>query len=103
MDNELVKILDGNTFVVSDARGDIEATPTDPMGLFSFDIRFLSEWVLTIDGNASTRSRPTTCSTSRRASPRSRDRHGVRQREAVGDSRARGGERILGTVDDPQP
>jgi len=50
MDNELVKILDGNTFVVSDARGDIEASPTDPMGLFSFDTRFLSEWVLTIDG-----------------------------------------------------
>ena len=40
-DDELVKILDGNTFVVSDARGDIEASPTDPMGLFSFDTRFL--------------------------------------------------------------
>jgi glycogen debranching enzyme len=50
MGEELVKILDGNTFVVSDARGDIEASPTDPMGLFSFDTRFLSTWVLTIDG-----------------------------------------------------
>jgi glycogen debranching enzyme len=47
----LVKILDGNTFVVSDARGDIEASPTDPTGLFSFDTRFLSEWVLTINGD----------------------------------------------------
>jgi glycogen debranching enzyme len=46
----LVTILDGNTFVVSDARGDIEASATDPTGLFSFDTRFLSQWVLTIDG-----------------------------------------------------
>jgi glycogen debranching enzyme len=46
----LVKILDGNTFVVSDARGDIEASLTDPTGLFSFDTRFLSTWVLTVDG-----------------------------------------------------
>jgi glycogen debranching enzyme len=45
-----VKILDGNTFVVSDARGDIEASRTDPTGLFSFDTRFLSRWVLTLDG-----------------------------------------------------
>jgi glycogen debranching enzyme len=43
-----VKILDGNTFVVSDGRGDIEASRTDPTGLFSFDTRFLSRWVLTI-------------------------------------------------------
>jgi glycogen debranching enzyme len=46
----LVKILDGNTFVVSDSRGDIEASLTDPTGLFSFDTRFLSEWVLTLNG-----------------------------------------------------
>jgi len=45
-----VKILDGNTFVVSDDSGDIEASLTDPTGLFSFDTRFLSRWVLTIDG-----------------------------------------------------
>ena len=45
-----VKILDGNTFVVSDDRGDIEASLTDPTGLFSFDTRYLSKWVLTIDG-----------------------------------------------------
>jgi glycogen debranching enzyme len=50
MPEEQIKILDGNTFVVSDARGDIEASPTDPMGLFSFDTRFLSRWVLTING-----------------------------------------------------
>jgi glycogen debranching enzyme len=49
-DDGLVKILDGNTFVVSDSRGDIEASLTDPTGLFSFDTRFLSEWVLTVNG-----------------------------------------------------
>ena len=45
-----VKILDGNTFVVSDATGDVEASSTDPTGLFSFDTRFLSKWVLTVNG-----------------------------------------------------
>jgi len=45
-----VKDLDGNTFIVSDQRGDIEASLTDPTGLFSFDTRFLSTWVLTVDG-----------------------------------------------------
>jgi glycogen debranching enzyme len=51
MSEGLVKILDGNTFVVSDARGDIEASLTDPTGLFSFDTRFLSTWVLTVNGD----------------------------------------------------
>jgi glycogen debranching enzyme len=46
----LVQILDGNTFVVSDSRGDIEASSTDPTGLFSFDTRFLSTWILTVNG-----------------------------------------------------
>jgi glycogen debranching enzyme len=48
--DELVQILEGNTFVVSDDRGDITASRTDPTGLFSFDTRFLSEWVLTVNG-----------------------------------------------------
>jgi glycogen debranching enzyme len=50
MSAALVKILDGNTFVVSDERGDIEASLTDPTGLFSFDTRFLSTWTLTVNG-----------------------------------------------------
>ena len=50
MNDGLVKILDGNTFVVSDSNGDIEASLTDPTGLFSFDTRFLSRWVLTVNG-----------------------------------------------------
>jgi glycogen debranching enzyme len=49
MNDDLVKILDGNTFVVSDSRGDIEASLTDPTGLFSFDSRFLSTWILTVN------------------------------------------------------
>ena len=51
MTDDMVRILDGNTFVVSDSRGDIEASPTDPTGLFAYDTRFLSSWVLTVDGN----------------------------------------------------
>ena len=50
MTDGTVQILDGNTFVVSDSRGDIEASRTDPTGLFSFDTRFLSRWVLTVNG-----------------------------------------------------
>lgn len=50
MSDQLVQILEGNTFVVSDRNGDIEASLTDPTGLFSFDTRFLSKWVLTLDG-----------------------------------------------------
>jgi glycogen debranching enzyme/putative sterol carrier protein len=51
MREERVETLDGNTFVVSDARGDLDASSTDPTGLFSYDTRFLSTWTLTIDGN----------------------------------------------------
>ena len=50
MTDGLVRILDGNTFVVSDRRGDIEASATDPAGLFAWDTRFLSRWVLTVGG-----------------------------------------------------
>jgi glycogen debranching enzyme len=49
--SDLVQILDGNTFVVSDSTGDIEASLTDPTGLFSFDTRFLSKWILTVNGD----------------------------------------------------
>ncbi len=49
MSDGLVKILDGNTFVVSDDAGDVEASRDDPTGLFSYDTRFLSTWVLTLN------------------------------------------------------
>ncbi|MET7469979.1 glycogen debranching N-terminal domain-containing protein [Micromonospora sp. NPDC005686] len=45
-----VRILDGNTFVVSQDTGDIEATASEPTGLFSLDTRYLSKWVLTVNG-----------------------------------------------------
>ena len=50
MAGNTVSILEGNTFVVSDLRGDIDATPTDTTGLFAWDTRFLSRWRLTING-----------------------------------------------------
>ncbi|HEX2495771.1 MAG TPA: glycogen debranching N-terminal domain-containing protein [Gaiellaceae bacterium] len=54
MSADAVKILDGNTFVVSDSAGDIEASLTDPTGLFAFDTRYLSRWLLTINGQRMT-------------------------------------------------
>jgi glycogen debranching enzyme len=45
-----ISILDGSTFVVSDRRGDIDAGPDQPHGLFFKDTRFLSRWVLTLEG-----------------------------------------------------
>lgn len=50
MSTETISILEGNTFAVSDRRGDIEASPTDTSGLFSSDTRYLSRWILTING-----------------------------------------------------
>jgi len=47
---DTVSILDGSTFVVSDRRGDLDATPTENHGLFLEDTRFLSRWVLTVGG-----------------------------------------------------
>ena len=47
-----VSILEGNTFVVSDRLGDIDASPTEPHGLFNRDTRHLSRWRLTVDGRS---------------------------------------------------
>ncbi|MFV2114307.1 glycogen debranching N-terminal domain-containing protein [Micromonospora sp. LOL_025] len=46
-----IRILDGSTFVVSEDTGDIEATPSEPTGFFSLDTRYLSTWVLTVNGD----------------------------------------------------
>ncbi|MCW3816105.1 amylo-alpha-1,6-glucosidase [Micromonospora sp. DR5-3] len=51
MKSNLVRVLDGNIFVVSDDSGDIEATVGNPSGFFDFDTRFLSLWRLTLDGD----------------------------------------------------
>jgi glycogen debranching enzyme len=48
--SDTVSILEGNTFVVSDKSGDFDASPTDTGGLFHSDTRYLSRWVLTING-----------------------------------------------------
>ena len=46
-----VSILDGNTFVVSDRAGNVAASAADPQGLFQDDTRFLSRWILTVNGD----------------------------------------------------
>lgn len=45
-----IAILEGSTFIVSDRRGDIEGSSTDTQGLFAADTRFLSRWVMTVNG-----------------------------------------------------
>jgi glycogen debranching enzyme len=45
-----ISVLEGNNFVVSDLRGDMDASPTEALGLFAWDTRFLSRWLLTVDG-----------------------------------------------------
>ncbi|MCX5064692.1 amylo-alpha-1,6-glucosidase [Micromonospora lupini] len=45
-----VSCIDGNTFIVSDASGDVESSSAAPVGLFAADTRFLSRWVLTVNG-----------------------------------------------------
>ncbi|NIL40837.1 amylo-alpha-1,6-glucosidase [Salinispora arenicola] len=50
MRQERVHVMAGNAFAISDAQGDVESDPTAPVGLFSWDTRFLAHWVLRIDG-----------------------------------------------------
>jgi glycogen debranching enzyme len=45
-----VDVLEGNTFVVSDERGDIDGSPVEVHGLFDRDTRYLSRWVLSVGG-----------------------------------------------------
>ncbi|MGB2570990.1 glycogen debranching N-terminal domain-containing protein [Micromonospora citrea] len=49
-----VSCIDGNTFIVSDPSGDVDASPATPVGLFTADTRFLSRWILTINGERMT-------------------------------------------------
>src|SRR5918999_2212341 len=50
MGGDTISILDGSTFVVSDRSGDIDASPDQPHGLFFRDTRFLSRWILRLEG-----------------------------------------------------
>jgi glycogen debranching enzyme len=54
MNPNLVRVLDGNVFVLSEDNGDFEATTANPVGFFDFDTRFLSVWRLTLDGERTT-------------------------------------------------
>jgi glycogen debranching enzyme len=52
MSGDTVSILEGDTFVVSDRRGDVDASPAEPHGLFNRDTRYLSRWRLTVGGSS---------------------------------------------------
>jgi glycogen debranching enzyme len=47
-----LSVLDGNTFAVSDRRGDMEVTAGRVLGFFSEDTRFVSRWTLRVDGTS---------------------------------------------------
>src|SRR5437667_7656013 len=51
MAKDTISILDGSTFLVSDLRGDIDASPAQAHGFFFRDTRFLSRWLLTANGS----------------------------------------------------
>jgi glycogen debranching enzyme len=51
-DTEMISILDGSAFCVSDRRGDIDAAPGQPHGFFYRDTRHLSRWRLSVDGQS---------------------------------------------------
>jgi glycogen debranching enzyme len=50
MSAEMISILDGSTFAVSNRAGDMDAGPNQPHGFFYKDTRHLSRWVLTVHG-----------------------------------------------------
>ena len=51
MPDQLISVLDGNTFIVSDRHGDVRPEHwLHPHGFFSEDTRFVSQWELTVSG-----------------------------------------------------
>ena len=50
MSGDLISVLNGSTFVVSNRVGDMDAGPAQPHVFFFKDTRHLSRWVLTING-----------------------------------------------------
>jgi glycogen debranching enzyme len=50
MPERTLSVLDGNTFVVSDRLGDVSSGSGREHGFFSQDTRFVSHWVLRVDG-----------------------------------------------------
>ncbi|BCJ62847.1 amylo-alpha-1,6-glucosidase [Micromonospora endophytica] len=47
---QLVRILDGNVFALSEDNGDMIFSHGGPSGFYAFDTRFLSNWRLSLDG-----------------------------------------------------
>ena len=98
-----VKILDGNTFVVSDDRGDIEASPD------RCDRPLLVRHSLPLDLGADGERRAAQRALGRRPPvlrdpllSRARNGHRLHRREAVRDSPARRRRRLPRRADDPQ-
>jgi glycogen debranching enzyme len=52
MTSDEIGILQADTFLVSDRRGDVEPTAERPRGLFYRDMRHLSRWQLRLNGRA---------------------------------------------------
>jgi len=50
MTTNAVSALEGATFLVSERRRDISISPEEAQSLFQGDTRFLSRWVLTVNG-----------------------------------------------------
>ncbi|WP_442930631.1 glycogen debranching N-terminal domain-containing protein [Micromonospora sp. NBC_00421] len=50
--DEVTSVFAGNIFMISAQNGDVSAAPTTPLGLFSFDTRFLSTWRLTVNSES---------------------------------------------------
>ena len=86
--SDTISILDGNTFVVSDRRGDIDASPTRPAALLR---RHALPLALDAHGQRPRLSvcPPTTSTTSRRSSSWSGDRDGLRRLDPLGGAPAR--------------
>ncbi|WP_326562272.1 amylo-alpha-1,6-glucosidase [Micromonospora sp. NBC_01796] len=45
-----ISILEGLTYIVSERNGDVNPAPGEPAGLYFLDTRFLSKWVVTVNG-----------------------------------------------------
>ncbi|SCE75159.1 Glycogen debranching enzyme (alpha-1,6-glucosidase) [Micromonospora matsumotoense] len=50
--HEVTSVFSGNIFMISAQNGDVLSAPTTPLGLFSFDTRFLSTWRLTVNAES---------------------------------------------------
>ena len=104
MSDGLVRILDGNTFVVSDARGDIVASLDRP------DRSVLVRHALLVEVGPDHRRRAAQRALDRRPSvlrdavlPRAGHGDRLRRRQAVGDPPARRRRRLPRGADDPEP